>query len=225
MRLEQGDFDRETRYDANPIDVARSFVAAGARRLHVVDLDGARDGAPTQAALIERIVAAVAPVEVEVGGGLRDASAVERVLSTGAAFAIVGTMAAQDPGAFEALCKQFPGRIIAGIDARDRLVAVSGWKSSTELDACDLARDIGKCGAAAIIFTDIARDGTGQGPNVELTAEIGRAAEIPVIASGGVGELGHIEACASRDEIVGVIVGKALHDGRIAISDALDAVS
>lgn len=222
VRLVEGDFARETVYGDDPVAVARRWQAAGARWLHVVDLDGARAGAPAQLDLVARICAAVT-MPVQVGGGLRDHQAVEAVLAAGARRAIVGTVAVRDPDLCERLCRAFPNRVVVGIDARDGVARVSGWEEGSTARATDLAKAVAQRGAAAIVYTDIARDGTETGPNVEETANVARAASIPVIASGGVGSLSHIRAVAARanDGIEGVIVGKALYTGAVQLTDAL----
>ncbi len=225
VRLVEGDFGRETVYGDDPVAVARRWEGAGARWLHVVDLDGARAGTPAQLDLVARIAAAVA-IPVQVGGGLRDRRAVESVLAAGVERAIVGTVAVRDPDLCEELCRAFPGRVVVGIDAREGIARVSGWEEGSTARATDLARTVARRGAAAIVYTDIARDGTERGPNVDETAAVARAAQVPVIASGGVGSLAHIQSVAARaaDGIEGVIVGKALYTGAVSLSDALDLV-
>jgi phosphoribosylformimino-5-aminoimidazole carboxamide ribotide isomerase len=222
VRLVEGDFARETVYGDDPVAVARRWEAAGARWIHVVDLDGARAGAPAQLDLVAAICRAVT-IPVQVGGGLRDAHAIQAVSDAGATRAIVGTVAVRDPDLCETLCRAFPGRVVVGIDARDGIARVSGWEEGSTSLATDVARAVAKRGAAAIVYTDIARDGTERGPNVEETAKVARAAQIPVIASGGVGSLDHIKAVAARapDGIEGVIVGKALYTGAVKLEDAL----
>jgi phosphoribosylformimino-5-aminoimidazole carboxamide ribotide isomerase len=222
VRLVEGDFARETVYGDDPVAMARRWEAAGARWLHVVDLDGARAGAPVQAPIVARICAAVS-MPVQVGGGLRDEAAVRTVLDAGAARAIVGTVAVRDPALCERLCRAFPGRVAVGIDARDGVACVAGWEEGSALRATDLARTVAERGAAAIVYTDIGRDGTERGPNVEETAAVARAARIPVIASGGVGTLDHVRAVAARtgDGIEGVIIGRALYTGSVVLEDAL----
>lgn len=225
VRLVQGDFGRETVFGDDPVAVAERWAAAGARWLHVVDLDGARAGAPVQAGLVERICRAVA-IPVQVGGGLRDAAAVGTVLDAGAARVVVGTVAVRDPALCERLCRAHPGRVAVGIDARDGVARVAGWEEGSTVRATKLARGAAACGAAAIVYTDIGRDGTEAGPNVDETAAVARAAGIPVIASGGVGTVAHLRAVAARaaDGIDGVIVGRALYSGALTLAAALAAV-
>lgn len=226
VRLTEGDFAQETVYGDDPVAMAQRWVAAGARWLHVVDLDGARAGHPVQADIVRAICAAVS-VPVQVGGGLRDADAVRVILDAGARRAIVGTMAARDPECCRAICAEWPGRIAAGIDARDGLVRVAGWLEGETLPATELATAVAGWGAAAIIFTDIARDGTQQGVNLEQTAAVARAARgVGVIASGGIGGAEHLRAVAklAGDGVDGVIVGRALYTGAVTIAAALAAV-
>ena len=225
VRLVEGDFARETVYGDDPVAVARRWEAAGARWIHVVDLDGARAGAPAQLDLVAAICRAVT-IPVQVGGGLRDAHAVQAVLDAGVTRAIVGTVAVRDPDLCETLCRAFPGRVVVGIDARDGIARVSGWAEGSTVAATDLAATLAARGATAIVYTDIARDGTEQGPNVEETAKVARAAKIPVVASGGVGSLAHVRAVQARtaDGIEGLIIGRALYTGAVALRDALAAI-
>jgi phosphoribosylformimino-5-aminoimidazole carboxamide ribotide isomerase len=222
VRLTQGDFARDTVYGEDPVTMARRWEALGARWLHVVDLDGARAGQPRQAPLVAAICAAVR-IPVQVGGGLRTAAAVERVLEAGAARAVVGTIAVRDPALCATLCREFPGRIAVGIDARDGLVRVAGWLEGEALEAATLARAAAERGAACIVYTDIGRDGMQDGPDLAGTRTVARAAGIPVIASGGVGAIDHLRAVAALepDGVAGVIVGRALYTGAVALADAL----
>ena len=222
VRLTEGDFARETVYGDDPVAVARGFERAGARWLHVVDLDGARAGAPVQADLVARICGAIS-IPLQVGGGLRDEQAVRKVFAAGASRAIVGTVAVRDPDLCARLCAAFPGRIAVGIDARDGIARVAGWEEGSTVRATDLARTVAARGAATIVYTDISRDGTERGPNLDDTVAVARAAGIPVIASGGVGALAHVEAALARaaDGIAGVIVGRALYTGAVRLEDAL----
>lgn len=223
VRLVEGDFARETVYDDDPVAVARRFAAAGARWLHVVDLDGAREGRPRQAALIGAICAAV-DIPVQAGGGVRDGAAAEELLDRGVTRVVVGTLAARDPDRCRAICAAHPGRVAVGIDARDGLVRVAGWLEGDALRAEELAGRVRALGAAAIVYTDIARDGTGRGPDVEGTRAVARAAGgVPVIASGGIGEAAHLRALRSLAAagVVGCVVGRALYAGTLALGDAL----
>ena len=225
VRLRQGAFDQETVYGDDPVAVARSFAQAGARWLHVVDLDGARAGYPVQAALVAKICAAV-DIPVQVGGGLRDPAAVDAVLAAGAARAVVGTIAVQDPALAQRLCRAHPDRVAIGLDARDGRLRVAGWMEGSEVAPAVLAERAAELGAAAIIYTDIGRDGTEDGPDVDGTRAVARAAGVPVIASGGIGRLEDVRTIAAlaADGVAGVIIGRALYTGAVRLRDALDVV-
>ncbi len=222
VRLTQGDFGRETVYGDDPVTVARRWEVFGARWLHVVDLDGARAGWPVQAPLVAAICAAVR-VPVQVGGGLRDLAAAAAVLEAGAARVVLGTIAVREPGRAREICRAFPGRVAIGIDARAGVVQVAGWLDSGAVEAAAVARAARDWGASAIVYTDIARDGTEQGPDLEGTRAVARAAGLPVIASGGVGALDDIRGVAALggDGVTGVIVGRALYTGAVDLREAL----
>jgi len=224
VRLLRGAFERETVYGDDPVAVARGFVAAGARWLHVVDLDGARAGHPVQAALVAAICAAV-DVPVQVGGGLRDAAAVDAVLAAGARRVVLGTVAVEDPELARTLCGAHPGRVALGLDARDGRLRVAGWTEGSALTPAALAARAGALGAAAVIYTDVGRDGTEEGPDLEGTRAVARTAGVPVIASGGIGSIDHVRAVArlAADGVAGVIVGRALYTGAVRLADALAA--
>jgi phosphoribosylformimino-5-aminoimidazole carboxamide ribotide isomerase len=224
VRLTQGAFDQETVYGDDPVAMARRWEAAGARWLHVVDLDGARAGAPVQAAIVAAICAAVR-IPVQVGGGLRNEAAVAAALDGGAARVVVGTAAVADPALCAALCRTHPGRVVVGLDARDGVVRVAGWTEGGGVTATELAELVGARGAAAIVYTDIARDGMQVGPDLEGTRAVARAAGVPVIASGGVGTVDHVRAVAAlaAEGVAGVIVGRALYTGAVRLEDALVA--
>ncbi len=222
VRLAEGDPARATVYAADPSVKLREFIRAGATRLHVVDLDGAFAGRPVQTDLVRSLVteAHALGAEVEVGGGLRDRAAVEAALATGADYAVIGTLAVRDPESAEALCRAHPGRIIVAIDARDGLVAISGWQETSRVSAAALGRSAATWGAAALLYTDVARDGLQVGVAVESTAALQRHLEIPVIASGGVGSLADLDAL--RDHSVhAVILGRALYEGSFTFAEAL----
>jgi phosphoribosylformimino-5-aminoimidazole carboxamide ribotide isomerase len=207
--------------------MARHWAAEGAPRLHVVDLDGAFAGAPRQTALVARIVAAVAPVPVEAGGGLRDVAAVEAVLEAGARWAVIGTRAAE-PAFLDELGRRFPQRVIVAVDARDGRVAVRGWVDLSDLTPLELALAVReRGGVAALLYTDISRDGTERGPNVAATADLARRSGVPVLASGGVGSVAHVAALAAVAEagIEGVVVGRALYTGALSLKDAMTAAA
>lgn len=222
VRLLRGRADAETVFSDDPVSMARQWAAEGAERLHVVDLDGAFAGRPAQTLLIRAIVEALS-IPVQVGGGLRDLQAVEAVLEAGARWAVVGTRAALEPAFLDQVCRTFEGRIIVGVDASEGRVAVDGWRRLLDLDATALARDAGRAGAAAILYTDVTRDGTQAGPNLESTEAVARAAGIPILASGGVGSLGDIRQLAAIPGVEGVIVGRALYSGAVALREALRA--
>ncbi len=222
VRLFQGRFDRETVYSQDPEATARRWAEAGARLLHVVDLDGAAGDRSANREAVRRILAA-AGIPVQVGGGLRDRDTVRRMLEEGAARVILGTAAAVDEKLLAGLCRDHPGRILVGIDAREGRVAVEGWKRQTDTPAVELARRAEGCGAAGIVFTDIGRDGTQAGPNLLETRRLAEAVGIPVIASGGIGSLDHLRALLPLEEVgvTGVICGKALYNGAIDCREAI----
>jgi phosphoribosylformimino-5-aminoimidazole carboxamide ribotide isomerase len=223
VRLRQGRADAETVFSDDPVAVARRWQDSRARRLHVVDLDGAFAGRPSQTELVRAMIAAVR-IPVQVGGGLREIAHVEAVLEAGAQWAIVGTRAALDPAFLGQVCERFGEQVIVGIDASDGRVAVDGWTRVLDLDAIALARDAAAAGAAGIIYTDIARDGTQNGPNLWSTEAVAKAAGIDVFASGGVGSLDDIRQLATVPELAGVIVGRALYSGAVDLGAALAAV-
>lgn len=223
VRLFQGRADAETVFGADPAAMARQWQAAGALRLHVVDLDGAFAGRPVQTGIVRQIIDALT-IPVQVGGGLREVGDVEALLDAGARWAILGTRAALEPTFLDEVCRRFEGRIIVGVDARDGRVAVDGWTRVLELEATVLARESAAAGAAAVIYTDIARDGTEGGPNLASTAAVARAAGIPVFASGGVGSLEDIHQLAAIPGLAGVIVGRALYSGALDLRRALAEV-
>ncbi|TMQ28640.1 MAG: 1-(5-phosphoribosyl)-5-((5-phosphoribosylamino)methylideneamino)imidazole-4-carboxamide isomerase [Deltaproteobacteria bacterium] len=217
VRLEEGRRDRATVFHDRPVELVGELASGGADRLHVVDLDGAF-GEPRQLALISEIVRA-SPIPVEVGGGLRDRAAIDRLLALGAAFAVLGTAAIRDPALVEDVCRAHPGCIIVAVDARDGIVAIDGWTASGGITARELAARAAGWGAAAVLYTDVARDGLGGGPNVAATAALARATPIDVIASGGVGSLDDLAALA-RAGVPAAVVGRALYDGRFTVADA-----
>ena len=214
VRLRQGRAEEETVFSEDPVATARDWQAQGALRLHVVDLDGAFAGHPVQTPLIRAVIDAL-EIPVQVGGGLRDLDAVAAVLDAGARWAVVGTRAALDPVFLGQVCAAHEDQIIVAVDAVDGRVAVDGWKRVLDLEATALARDAAAAGASAILYTDIARDGTQVGPNVWTTEAVARAAGIPVLASGGVGALDDIRQLATIDGVEGVIVGRALYSGAV----------
>lgn len=223
VRLVEGRLETETVYGDDPLAWARRFVAAGARRLHVVDLDGAFAGRPRQAALVAELARAV-PVPVQVGGGLRDPDAVAAVLGAGARWAILGTRAALDPGFLAEACRRWPGRILVGVDAAEGRVAVEGWTRCVDLTAGDLARASARAGAAGLVYTDTRRDGTGRGPDVAGAGAVAAAGGLPVFVSGGIGAVADLRRLAAIPGVAGAIVGRALYTGAIDLPAALAAV-
>ena len=222
VRLLRGDMATATVFNDDPAEQARAFQAAGFTWLHLVDLNGAFAGAPRNAGVVESILRAV-EIPVQLGGGIRDMATVARWLELGVARVILGTVAVTDPDLVRQACRRFPGRIVVGIDARDGYVATEGWAQTSTLAAPELARRFEDAGVAAIVYTDIARDGAMGGVNAEATAELARAVEIPVIASGGVSSVDDIRRlrAAETDGVAGAILGRALYDGRIDPAEAL----
>ena len=221
VRLREGRADAETVFSADPVAMAVRWVDAGAERLHVVDLDGAFAGAPRQLDLVKKIVEAVTPVPVEAGGGLRDLAAVTAILDCGVAWAVVGTRAAVDAEFLTDVCRRFPERIVVAADARGEHVAIRGWTETGELTVTEVGRRAREAGAAAVLYTDVARDGTEMGPNVEMTASLAREVRLPVLASGGVGTVEHLRALAGIPGVVGTVIGRALYTGAVSLPAAL----
>lgn len=221
VRLAQGDYARETVFGADPIATVRDFVAAGARRLHVVDLDGAKDGVPTQAALVGRMVAA-AGVPVQLGGGVRSRETAAAYLGAGVARVVIGSLAIEQPDLLAALAEEFPWRIVLGLDAREGRVATRGWLETSTLRAVDVARRHAALPLAAIVYTDIARDGMLSGPNLGALADMIAATSLPVVASGGVSCAADIRRIAETGAAA-CIVGRALYDGKVTLAEALEA--
>lgn len=221
VRLLRGEMDQATVFGDDPAAQARAFADAGCRWLHLVDLNGAFAGRPVNGPAVEAILAAVS-VPVQLGGGIRDRATLEAWLERGVRRAILGTAAVRDPGFVREAAAAHPGRVAVGIDARDGMVAVEGWAETTDMTATDLARRFEDAGVAAIIYTDIDRDGAMAGPNIPATAALARAVSIPVIASGGVSsldDLAALKACGAP--LDGVISGRALYEGRLDLAAAL----
>jgi phosphoribosylformimino-5-aminoimidazole carboxamide ribotide isomerase len=225
VRLEQGDMARATVFNRDPAEQARIFAAQGFQYLHLVDLDGAFAGRPMNAAAVERILAAV-QIPVQLGGGIRDRATIEAWLGKGVTRVIIGTAAVRDPALVKAAAGAFPGRIVVGLDARDGKVAVEGWEATSELSALDLARRFEDAGVAAIVYTDVARDGMLKGLNLEATIALADAVSIPVIASGGLASIDDVRAllAARAQKLAGAIVGRALYDGRLNAAEALNLI-
>ncbi|MBC8338680.1 MAG: 1-(5-phosphoribosyl)-5-[(5-phosphoribosylamino)methylideneamino]imidazole-4-carboxamide isomerase [Rhodospirillales bacterium] len=222
VRLYQGDMDQATVFGDDPAAQARAFQDEGAAWLHVVDLNGAVSGHPVNEAAVTGILD-VLDIPVQLGGGIRDRQTIDFWLERGVRRVILGTVAVRDPDLVRQACKDHPGRIAVGIDARDGLVAVEGWTEVSEITALDLARKFEDSGVAAIIYTDISRDGAMQGPNTEATVELAKTVSVPVIASGGVSSMADLEALKKAGDglLEGVISGRALYDGRIDLAGAV----
>ncbi len=225
VRLYQGDYAQSEVFSNAPAAIARQWVAQGAARLHVVDLDGAKQGQPLNSAAIAAIVEA-AGVPVQVGGGLRDRQSIQTLLDLGVERAIVGTIAVEQPQLVAELCQAFPGQIAIGIDARNGQVATRGWLETSTVKATDLAQQFAESGAAAIIYTDIQRDGTLAGPNLPALRELANSIDLPVIASGGVSSLTDLLSLLALEPtgVSGAIVGKALYTGALNLEEAVRAV-
>jgi phosphoribosylformimino-5-aminoimidazole carboxamide ribotide isomerase len=220
VRLEEGRRDRATVFHDDPPQLVAELARGGADRLHVVDLDGAFAGSPQQTELVRKIVAA-SPLPVEVGGGIRDRAAIDTVIALGASFVVLGTAAVRSPALVEEACRAHPGQIIVAVDARDGVVAVDGWTASGDVTAIELGRRAASWGAAALLYTDVSRDGLHVGPNIEVTAQLARAVSCEVIASGGVGSLDDLARLRDAG-IAAVVVGRALYDRRFTVEQAAE---
>jgi phosphoribosylformimino-5-aminoimidazole carboxamide ribotide isomerase len=219
VRLRQGDYERETVFAESPSAVARQFAAMGAQHLHIVDLEGAREGLPVNLPSVQEILAAV-DIECELGGGIRDEQTVREILEFGLSRLVIGTSALTDPEWFRAACRQYPGRLVLGIDARDGRAATNGWLSTSDVAALDLARQFAGEPLAAIIYTDIATDGMLKGPNIAAMSEMQAAVDVPVIASGGVTTIEDVARLAAAG-LAGCIIGRALYEGTLSLAEAL----
>ena len=231
VRLYQGDYARSEVFGDNPAQMACSWLAAGANKLHLVDLDGAKAGEPVNLRAIESIIQMVErtadrPVEIQVGGGLRTEASVSQLLTLGVDRVILGTIAVEQPELVKDLCQKYPGQIVVGIDARDGKVATRGWLETSAVMAKDLAKQMADCGAAAIIYTDIHRDGTMAGPNLAALRELASSISIPTIASGGVSSLKDLLNLLSLEMmgVTGAIVGRAIYTGEVNLAEAIRAV-
>jgi phosphoribosylformimino-5-aminoimidazole carboxamide ribotide isomerase len=223
VRLVQGDYARETVFGDDPAAMAQRWVSAGATFLHVVDLDGAREGRPINGECIRQLVQR-AGVPCQLGGGLRTEADIEQVLRWGVNRVVLGTRALQDPDGFANICRTFPGRIVAGIDAKQGKVATHGWLQVAERSALDLASELARLPIAAIVYTDIGRDGMLAGPNLEAMAAMAAAVPVPIIASGGVTNLDDVCRLAERG-LAGCIIGRALYEGRLDLAAAIAAAT
>jgi phosphoribosylformimino-5-aminoimidazole carboxamide ribotide isomerase len=221
VRLRQGDYQQETVFHDNPPSVARQFASEGARHLHIVDLEGAREGLPVNLPSVQDILAAV-DIECELGGGIRDEQSIDELLAFGLGRLVIGTSALTDPEWFRQSCRKFPGRLVLGIDARGGRVATDGWLNTSDVTAVDLAKQFCSEPLAAIIYTDIATDGMMSGPNLRAMAEMQAAVNVPVIASGGVTTADDVAELAAAG-LAGCIIGRALYEGTITLADAIRA--
>jgi phosphoribosylformimino-5-aminoimidazole carboxamide ribotide isomerase len=222
VRLRQGRMEDDTVFSDDPVAVAGRWVEAGARRLHLVDLDGAFAGKPKNAEVIHRIVDAYPDIPVQIGGGIRDEDTIQAYLEAGVQYVIIGTKAVSEPHFVRDVALEFPGHIIIGLDAKDGRVAIDGWSKLSRHDVIDLAKKFEANGVSAIIYTDISRDGMMQGVNVEATANLARAVNIPIIASGGITNLDDIRAlgAVAHEGIMGAITGRAIYEGTLDFAEA-----
>lgn len=226
VRLFQGDMDQVTVFGDDPAGQAKGFADAGAKWLHVVDLNGAFSGRPVNEDAVSGILDRI-DIPVQLGGGIRDMQTIDFWLDRGVRRVILATVAVRDPDLVKQACKRHPDRVVVGIDARDGMVAVEGWTELSEITGLELAKEFEDCGVAAIIYTDIARDGAMDGPNIEATVGLANAVSVPVIASGGVSSLEDLEALKATGTglLEGVISGRALYDGRIDLAAAVELLN
>ncbi len=228
VRLRQGDMDNETVFSEDPVAMARKWVDMGARRMHIVDLNGARSGKPVNEGVIREIVAEVGPdVQIQLGGGLRDLDIIERYIDDGVSYVVIGTAAVKNPGFLHDACTAFGGHVIVALDARDGKVATDGWSKLTGHDVIDLATKFEDYGVDAILYTDIGRDGMMTGVNIDATVALARAVRIPVLASGGVSDISDLDRLLAVEEegIGGVILGRALYEGKFDFEAAMARVA
>ena len=222
VRLRQGRMEDSTVFSGDPVDIAGRWVEAGARRLHLVDLNGAFVGEPVNGGVVRAIAKAYPDLPIQIGGGIRSAETVRAYLDAGVSYVIIGTKAVKEPDFVAEVCGEFPGHIIVGLDAKNGLVATDGWAEVSEVKAVDLARRFESDGVSAIVYTDIDRDGMMQGVNVEATVAMARASSIPVIASGGITDIGDIRAlkAVASEGILGAITGRAIYEGTLDVAEA-----
>jgi phosphoribosylformimino-5-aminoimidazole carboxamide ribotide isomerase len=227
VRLRQGRMEDETIFADDPLDMAQRWVDAGARRLHLVDLNGAFAGQPVNTQAIRRIADAFPDVPIQVGGGIRDEDTVQLYLEAGVQYVIIGTKAVSAPHFVNDLCLEFPGHIIVGLDAKDGKVAIDGWSKLSNHDVIDMAQHFERDGVDAIVYTDISRDGMMQGVNVEATVKLAAEISTPVIASGGISTLDDVKAlrAVAEEGIMGAIIGRALYEGSIDLAEAQKLVN
>ncbi|MEH6616886.1 MAG: 1-(5-phosphoribosyl)-5-[(5-phosphoribosylamino)methylideneamino]imidazole-4-carboxamide isomerase [Porticoccus sp.] len=222
VRLRQGRMEDSTVFSGSPVDMAARWVNTGARRLHLVDLNGAFAGEPVNGEVVTDIAKAYPDLPIQIGGGIRSGETIEAYLNAGVEYVIIGTKAVKEPAFVTEMCQQFPGHIIVGIDAKKGLVATDGWAEVTEVKAADLAKQFESDGVSAIVYTDIDRDGMMQGVNVEATLAMAKASSIPVIASGGITNMDDIVALngVANQGILGAITGRAIYEGTLDVAEA-----
>ena len=224
VRLKQGDMNTATVFSDNPVEMARHWAKQGARRLHIVDLNGAIAGRPKNEKMIRDMIAAVGEqVPIQVGGGIRDLDTIESYLDAGVTYIVIGTAAVKNPGFLSDACYAFPGHIIAGLDAKDGKVAVEGWSKLTGHDVVDLAKKYEDFGIEALVYTDIGRDGMMSGINIEATLRLAQSTKTPIIASGGLNSVEDIQAVCSKlapEGVIGAIAGRALYEGKLELKSA-----
>jgi phosphoribosylformimino-5-aminoimidazole carboxamide ribotide isomerase len=224
VRLKQGDMNTATVFSDNPVEMARHWAKEGARRLHIVDLNGAIAGRPKNEKMIRDMIAAVGEqVPIQVGGGIRDLDTIESYLDAGVTYIVIGTAAVKNPGFLSDACYAFPGHIIAGLDAKDGKVAVEGWSKLTGHDVVDLAKKYEEYGIEALVYTDIGRDGMMSGINIEATLRLAQSTKTPIIASGGLNSVEDIQTVCSKlvpEGIIGAIAGRALYEGKLELKSA-----
>ncbi len=222
VRLRQGLMEDSTVFSDDPVAMAKRWVDAGARRLHLVDLNGAFDGKPVNGEVVTAIAKAYPDLPVQIGGGIRSLDTIEHYLQAGVNYVIIGTKAVKEPAFVTEACKAFPGAVIVGLDAKNGFVATDGWAEVSEVKATELAKRFADDGVSSIVYTDIARDGMMQGVNVEATVEMGQASPIPVIASGGITNMDDIRALVDKEAagIMGAITGRAIYEGTLDVAEA-----
>jgi phosphoribosylformimino-5-aminoimidazole carboxamide ribotide isomerase len=224
VRLKQGDMSTATVFSDDPVAMAKHWAAQGARRLHIVDLNGAVAGRPKNEKVIREMIAAVGEqVPIQVGGGIRDLDTIESYLDAGVTYIVIGTAAVKNPGFLSDACYAFPGHIIAGLDAKDGKVAVEGWSKLTGHDVVDLAKKYEEYGIEALVYTDIGRDGMMSGVNIDATLRLAQATKTPIIASGGLNSVEDVQAVCSRlvpEGVIGAIAGRALYEGKLELKSA-----
>lgn len=225
VRLRQGDMNQTTVFSDNPVEVARRWVDAGARRLHIVDLDGAFKGEPVNVDIIHDIADEFPDLPIQVGGGIRDEAAVDVYIQAGVRYVIIGTRAVKEPHFISDICAEYPTHIIVGLDARDGKVATDGWSKLSKHDAIDMAQHFEEDGVEAIVYTDISRDGMMQGVNIEATVKLAESINIPVIASGGIKNIENVKklAAVSGSGVIGAITGRAIYEGTMDFAEAQKA--